>query len=43
MDSALRNKIAGAIGAGAIANATAMLSGKGGLEGREYVAYKDVA
>lgn len=42
MDSALRNKIAGAIGAGAIAIATAMLSGKGGLEGREYVAYKDV-
>lgn len=42
MDSALRNKIAGAIGAGAIAIATAMLSGKVGLEGREYVAYKDV-
>lgn len=42
MDSVLRNKIAGAIGAGAIAIATAMLSGKGGLEGREYIAYKDV-
>lgn len=42
MDSALRNKISAAIGGGAIAIATVMLSGKGGLEGREYVAYKDV-
>lgn len=42
MDSALRNKIAASLGGGAIAIATVMLSGKGGLEGREYTAYKDV-
>lgn len=42
MDSALRNKIAASIGGGAIAIATVMLSGNGGLEGREYVPYKDV-
>lgn len=38
----LRNKIASVIGGGAIAIATVMLSGNGGLEGREYVPYKDV-
>lgn len=42
MDSALRNKIAASLGGGAIAIATVMLSGKGGLEGRGYTAYKDV-
>lgn len=43
MNSTLRNRIAAAIGGGAIAIATVMLSGNGGLEGREYVAYRDVA
>lgn len=42
MNSTLRNKIAASIGGGAIAIATVMLSGKDGLEGREYVAYRDV-
>lgn len=42
MDTGLRNKISAAIGGGAIAIATVMLSGKGGLEGREYFAYQDV-
>ncbi|VEB97303.1 Phage-related lysozyme (muraminidase) [Cedecea lapagei] len=42
MNPALRKAIAGVSGAGAIAIATVMLSGNGGLEGREYVAYKDV-
>ena len=42
MSPALRNKIAASIGGGAIAIATVMLSGKNGLEGREYVAYRDV-
>lgn len=42
MSTGLRNKIIGSIGGGAIAIATVMLSGNGGLEGREYVAYKDV-
>lgn len=42
MSPALRNKISAAIGGGAIAIATVMLSGKDGLEGREYVAYRDV-
>lgn len=42
MSPALRNKIAASIGGGAIAIATGMLSGKDGLEGREYVAYRDV-
>lgn len=42
MSPALRNKIAASIGGGAIAIATVMLSGKDGLEGREYVAYRDV-
>ncbi|HGW3647995.1 MULTISPECIES: lysozyme [unclassified Citrobacter] len=42
MNSTLRNKIAASIGGGAIAIATVMLSGKDGVEGREYVAYRDV-
>jgi lysozyme len=42
MNSSLRARISAAIGGGAIAIATVMLSGKGGLEGREYVPYKDV-
>lgn len=42
MSPALRNKILAALGGGAIAIATVMLSGKDGLEGREYVAYRDV-
>lgn len=42
MEPALRNKIAASIGGGAIAIATVMLSGKGGLEGREYYPYEDV-
>ncbi|MGC6230436.1 lysozyme [Hafnia paralvei] len=42
MNSSLRARISATIGGGAIAIATVMLSGKGGLEGREYVPYKDV-
>ncbi|HGM6996143.1 lysozyme [Serratia marcescens] len=44
MTPQLRNKIAAAItgGGGAIAIATAMLGGHDGLEGRRYVAYRDV-
>lgn len=42
MSPALRNKIIAALGGGAIAVATVMLSGKHGLEGREYVPYRDV-
>lgn len=42
MNVSLRNKIAAAIGGGAIAIATVMLSGKYGLEGREYIPYSDV-
>lgn len=42
MNPSLRNKIASAIGGGAIAIATVMLRGNGGLEGREYAPYKDV-
>lgn len=42
LSPALRNKIASAIGGGAIAIATVMLSGNVGLEGREYDPYKDV-
>lgn len=42
MDTGLRNKISAAIGGGAIAIATIMLSGKGGLEGREHDPYQDV-
>ena len=42
MSPALRNNIAASIGGGAIASATVMLSGKDSLEGREYVAYRDV-
>ncbi|HBM2915254.1 lysozyme [Klebsiella michiganensis] len=42
MPPALRKSVIAAIGGGAIAVATAMLSGKDGLEGREYVPYRDV-
>ena len=42
MNSSLRARISAAIGGGAIAIATVMLSGNGGLEGREYVPYEDV-
>ena len=42
MNSSLRARISAAIGGGSIAIATVMLSGNGGLEGREYVPYKDV-
>lgn len=44
MNPVLRNKIIGVIagGGGAVAIATVMLSGKDGLEGREYIAYRDV-
>ncbi|MFV9068717.1 lysozyme [Serratia fonticola] len=42
MSATLRNKIIGAIGGGAFAIAAVMLGGKGGLEGREYVPYRDV-
>lgn len=42
MNSSLRARISAAIGGGGIAIATVMLSGNGGLEGREYVPYKDV-
>jgi len=45
MSSTLRNRIIGAVagGGGAIVIATAMVSGKDGLEGREHVPYYDVA
>lgn len=42
MSPALRNKIVASLGGGAIAIATVMLSGKGGLEGREHDPYQDV-
>ncbi|MFC3189779.1 lysozyme [Pseudocitrobacter faecalis] len=42
MNTSLRNKIAATLGGGAIAIATVMLSGKNGLEGREYIPYHDV-
>lgn len=42
MSPKLRNSIVAAIGGGAIAITTVLLSGKDGLEGREYVAYRDV-
>lgn len=42
MNLNLKSKIAAVLGGGAIAIATVMLSGKGGLEGREYTAYRDV-
>lgn len=42
MSPKLRNSIIGALGAGAIGIATVMVSGQNGLEGREYVAYRDV-
>ena len=42
MSPEMKKRIAAAIGGGAVAVATAMLSGKKGLEGREYVPYRDV-
>ncbi|MFV4850518.1 lysozyme [Citrobacter freundii] len=42
MSPALRNSIIGALGTGAIGIATVMVSGKSGLEGREYTPYRDV-
>lgn len=42
MSPALRNSIIGALGTGAIGIATVMVSGKTGLEGREYIAYRDI-
>ncbi|WP_286459815.1 lysozyme [Citrobacter sp. CK198] len=42
MSPALRNSIIGALGAGAISIATVMVSGKSGLEGREYTPYRDI-
>ncbi|VFS85655.1 lysozyme-like protein [Escherichia coli] len=44
MSPTLRNRIIGAIagGGGAVAIATVMVSGKDGLEGREYLPYRDV-
>lgn len=42
MSPALRNSIIATLGGGAIAIATTMLSGKDGLEGRKYEAYRDV-
>ncbi|WP_350345487.1 lysozyme [Klebsiella oxytoca] len=42
MSTALRNSIIGALGTGAIGIATVMVSGKTGLEGREYIAYRDI-
>lgn len=44
MSPALRNKILGVVagGGGAIAIAIAMVSGKTGLEGREYTPYRDI-
>jgi len=42
MSPSLRKKLLASVGGGAIAIATVMLSGPDGLEGREYVAYRDV-
>ena len=42
MTTSLRKKLLAAVGGGAIAIATVMLSGADGLEGRKYVAYRDV-
>lgn len=42
MSPEMKKRIAAAIGGGAVAVATAMVSGKKGLEGREYVPYRDV-
>lgn len=42
MSPALRNSIIGVLGTGAVSIATVMVSGKSGLEGREYTAYRDV-
>jgi len=43
LSAGLRNKLIAVAGAGAIAIATVFLGGQGGVEGREYTAYKDVA
>ncbi|MDN0120910.1 lysozyme [Yersinia frederiksenii] len=43
MTPTLRNKVLGATAGGAIAIAGALLGGHGGVEGREYRAYYDVA
>ena len=43
LSPSLRNKLLGVAGAGALAIATVFLGGKDGVEGRQYVAYKDVA
>ncbi|ELY2510449.1 lysozyme [Cronobacter sakazakii] len=42
MSPALKQRIVAAMSGGAIAIATAMVAGKDGLEGREYVPYRDV-
>ncbi|ELY4257036.1 lysozyme, partial [Cronobacter sakazakii] len=42
MSPALKQRIVAAVGGGAIVIATAMVAGKDGLEGREYVPYRDV-
>lgn len=42
MSPALRNSIIGALGTGAIGIATVMVSGKSGLERREYTPYRDI-
>jgi len=43
ISSGLRNKLIAAAGGGAMLITTIFLGGKDGVEGREYVAYKDVA
>jgi len=43
LSAGLRNKLIAVAGAGAIAIATVFLGGQGGVEGREYTPYKDVA
>ncbi|WP_158784132.1 lysozyme [Pantoea sp. BAV 3049] len=43
MSESLRNKLIAAAGGGSMLIATILLSGQGGVEGREYKAYKDVA
>nr|WP_314424813.1 lysozyme [uncultured Erwinia sp.] len=42
MSPSFRKKVIASIASGAIAIATAMLSGPDGLEGRKYVAYRDI-
>ncbi|WP_373329967.1 lysozyme [Cronobacter turicensis] len=43
MSSRLRNKLIAAAGGGAMLIASLLLGGQDGVEGRKYVAYKDVA